>query len=143
MKILSLWEPWASCMALGHKLWETRGRRINYRGLLAIHAAKNTVAIKDGTPGEMEIDARELCGVNVTFPTTWPLGQIICVVDLYDCVRTEDAKPSSLEEMMGNYSEKRFAWKTRNLRRVKPFPFKGMQGLKPLPPEVEKALEYI
>lgn len=44
---------------------------------------------------------------------------------------------------MGDYSPKRFAWVTQNLRRVKPFPFRGMQGLMPLPPEVEKALEYV
>ena len=143
MKIISLWEPWASAMVLGYKSWETRSWSSSYRGPLAIHAAKNTSAIKDGTPAEMEADALELCGVKIVFPATWPLGSIICVVDLYDCVRTEDAKPSKLEEMMGNYMPERFAWQTRNLRKVKPYPFSGMQGLKPLPEEVEKALEYL
>lgn len=143
MKILSLWEPWGTAMVLGHKLWETRSWPTSYRGPLAIHAAKNTSAIKDGTPEEMVIDGEELCGTKIVFPSAWPLGSIICVVDLFDCVPTETAKPSRLEEIMGNYMPERFAWQTRNLRKVKPFPFKGMQGLKPLPEEVARALEYI
>jgi activating signal cointegrator 1 len=142
MKILSLWEPWASCMVLGHKLWETRSWPTSYRGPLAIHAAKNTTAIKDETPAELEEDAKDL-GVTIQFPTTWPLGQIIAVVDLYDCVKTEVAKPGPVEAILGNYMPERFAWQTRNLRRVKPLPFRGMQGLKDLPVEVERALEYL
>lgn len=142
MKILSLWEPWASAMALGWKMWETRGWATSYRGPLAIHAAKNMTAIKDLTPTELQEDAKDL-GVTIQFPTTWPLGQILAVVDLHDCVKTEIAKPGPLEEILGNYMPKRFAWQTRNLRRVKPVPFKGMQGLKDLPAEVERALEYL
>jgi hypothetical protein len=142
MKILSLWEPWASAMALGWKCWETRSWSTPYRGPLAIHAAKNTTAIKDLTPAELE-DLAEDLGTPITFPMTWPLGNILAVVDLYDCVKTEIAKPGPLEAILGNYMPERFAWQTRNLRRVKPVSFKGMQGLKDLPVEVERALEYV
>lgn len=142
MKILSLWEPWASAMALGWKSWETRGWSTSYRGPLAIHAAKNTTAIKDETPAELEEDAQDV-GTRIQFPKTWPLGQIIAVVELFDCVKTEVAKPSPLEAILGNYMPERFAWQTRNLRRVKSIPFKGMQGLKDLPVEVERSLEYV
>jgi activating signal cointegrator 1 len=143
MKILSLWDPWGSFMALGYKKWETRGRVINYRGPLAIHVAKNKSAIKDGTPAELAENIFEDTGVRIEVPTTWPYGCIIAVVDVFDCVKTEDARPGPMEANLGNYMPKRFAWMTRNLRMVKPFPFKGSQGLKPLPPEVEKALEYV
>lgn len=142
MKILSLWEPWASCMVLGHKLWETRSWSTSYRGPLAIHAAKNTTAIKDETPAELEEDAMDH-GVTLGLPKEWPLGCIIAVVDLYDCVKTEIAKPGPVEAILGNYMPERFAWQTRNLRRVKPVPFRGMQGLKDLPVDVERALEYL
>jgi hypothetical protein len=40
MKAISLWQPWASAIALGMKRIETRGWSTNYRGRLAIHAAK-------------------------------------------------------------------------------------------------------
>lgn len=143
MKILSLWEPWASCMAMSWKTWETRGWATNYRGPLAIHAAKNMSAIKDLTPIELEDLAKEICGVDLNLPKCWPLGSILCVVDLVDCVPTEKAAPGPLERMLGNYLPERFAWKTENLRRVKPVSFRGMQGLKDLPAGVEKSLEYV
>jgi hypothetical protein len=143
MKILSLWEPWATWMALRYKKWETRSWTTSYRGLLAIHAAKNTSAIKDGTPEEHAEEILEIAGLKVEIPREWPLGKIVAVVDLHDCVSTEIAKPDKMESILGNYMPERYAWQTRNLRLVKPFPFRGMQGLKPLPPEIEKALEYI
>ncbi|TRU31740.1 MAG: ASCH domain-containing protein [Microcystis aeruginosa Ma_QC_B_20070730_S2] len=40
MKAISLWQPWASLVANGLKLYETRGWPTKYRGVLAIHAAK-------------------------------------------------------------------------------------------------------
>lgn len=39
MKALTLWQPWASLVALGHKRIETRCWETKYRGTLAIHAA--------------------------------------------------------------------------------------------------------
>lgn len=47
MKILSLWEPWASLMAIGAKKIETRSWSTDYRGWLAIHAAKGGLTIDD------------------------------------------------------------------------------------------------
>lgn len=37
---ISLWQPWASLMASGHKSIETRSWSTHLRGLVAIHAAK-------------------------------------------------------------------------------------------------------
>lgn len=138
MKILSLWQPWASFMALGYKANETRSWPTSYRGPLAIHAAKNTSAVKDADEilrdaGLMGEDRTTVGG------TKWPLGEIIAVVDLVDCRRTEDVvgELSQCERAMGNYEPFRFAWVTTNLRRIKPgIPFRGMQGLKPLPSDV-------
>ncbi len=39
MKALTLCQPWASLVALGHKRIETRCWETKYRGTLAIHAA--------------------------------------------------------------------------------------------------------
>src|ERR1700694_3122793 len=40
MKALSLWQPWASLIAMGLKEFETRHWATSYRGPLVIHAAK-------------------------------------------------------------------------------------------------------
>lgn len=40
MKALTLWQPWASLIAIGAKTIETRGWSTSYRGPLAIHAAQ-------------------------------------------------------------------------------------------------------
>lgn len=43
MKALTLWQPWASLVALGVKTIETRSWSTRYRGPLAIHAATRRV----------------------------------------------------------------------------------------------------
>ena len=63
---------------------------------------------------------------------------MLCVVELYECITTEEAvmrRGISNEEIaLGNYVEGRFAWLTRNLRRLKnPVPVKGAQGFFNLP----------
>lgn len=40
MKAISLWQPWASLVAVGAKKIETRSWATKYRGSLAIHATK-------------------------------------------------------------------------------------------------------
>ena len=40
MKALTLHQPWANLVALGHKQIETRSWATKYRGALAIHAGK-------------------------------------------------------------------------------------------------------
>lgn len=41
MKAISLYQPWATLVAIGEKKIETRSWRTDYRGPLAIHASKN------------------------------------------------------------------------------------------------------
>ena len=40
MKLISLWEPWATLLATGQKRIETRSWSTDYRGPVAIHAFK-------------------------------------------------------------------------------------------------------
>lgn len=42
MKALTLWQPWASLLACGAKIYETRSWATSYRGPIAIHAAKKS-----------------------------------------------------------------------------------------------------
>ncbi len=41
MRAISLWQPWASLVVFGYKKLETRHWDTDYRGPLAIHAAKH------------------------------------------------------------------------------------------------------
>jgi len=47
VKALSLWQPWASLVALSVKTIETRHWETKYRGPLAIHAAKRRAQFAD------------------------------------------------------------------------------------------------
>ena len=40
IKAITIYQPWASLKACGAKKFETRGWATNYRGPIAIHAAK-------------------------------------------------------------------------------------------------------
>lgn len=146
MKILTLWEPWATFMALRYKKWETRSWATVYRGPIVIHAAKLRDHVDDAGLILTDAGVKKSIFDPDPFPTgdnDWPFGKIIAVGELVACVPTMTAKPSRQERAMGDYSKGRSAWQFERMRRVKPIPFKGMQGLKDLPPEVEARLEYL
>lgn len=135
---LTLTQPWATLMAIGAKSIETRSWRTKWRGWFAIHASKSF-------PGE----CRDLCytepfnsaflraGLNVlATDTDLPLGKVLAVVELVDCVKTESvrSKLDHAERTFGDYSDGRYAWMTRNVRRLRePFEMRGAQGLRLLP----------
>lgn len=129
IKALSLWQPWASLIALRDKEYETRGWETNWRGQLVIHAAKYQ--------GEMNIcrtsPFREcLIAGGITKPSEMPMGVALCVVDLVDCIPVEKlwGDLTTKEQAFGNYQAGRFAWKLANVRIFPtPIPCRGMQGL--------------
>ena len=55
MKVLSLWQPWASLVAFGRKRIETRSWSTSYRGPLMIHAAKRP-PVSGECPGSVIVD---------------------------------------------------------------------------------------
>lgn len=143
LKVISLWQPWASLMALGYKGIETRGWSTSYRGELGIHAAKK----RDEGGRWLWEDEQEDGAIERHLGSfdKLPFGQLVALVDLVDVVPTRwlleshedkasylrveffgDSKP---EERYGNYSPGRFAWITRNRRSVRPVPVRGEQGL--------------
>lgn len=153
MKAISLWQPYASFMALHLKWNETRGRLTHYRGELAICSAR-----RNSFPGEFGSDVDWLVQragdlwlkENKLKPEAerslfFPKGYVVCVVELIDCKPTDGLEVSSLEKMLGNYLPGRFAWITRNCRPLKhPVPVVGHQGFFNLPPDVEsKVIEQL
>lgn len=143
MKALTLWQPWASLVAIGAKRIETRSWATKYRGPLAIHAAK-----------AFPKSARELCGKNpfsealfgpngYTSNFDLPLGAVIATCRLADCLKILEIKDGTVylekrhiflakenEYVFGDYTPGRYAWILENVRRLpEPIPAKGFQRL--------------
>ena len=125
MKVLSLWQPWASLIADGRKRIETRSwaapRWIIDRDIL-IHATKR-----------IETDAAEDFDY---LPAAMPRGALICVVHVDACVRFDQ---ESLQDLHDHYSVKefeygdfeigRFGWILSKPRKIIPVEIHGYQGI--------------
>lgn len=121
LKALSLWQPWASMMALGHKKIETRSWPTAYRGPLVIHATKRW------TRNEREAASDLAAQYGIESP--FPLGVVLCVVDLFEC--TQNVRYASFAELtLGDFRKGRWFWVTKNVRPFdEPLPMRGRQGL--------------
>jgi activating signal cointegrator 1 len=137
MKAISLWQPWASFIAIGVKPFETRDwapspRLIGQR--IAIHAAKKTI----------DADNREWAARNGAIDL--PLGAVICtgiLAGAYRCgqmrqdgrLRQIGTVPGSQPHLgippdeFGDYEVGRWAWWLTNIERFEPaIPARGAQG---------------
>jgi hypothetical protein len=128
MKILSVRQPWASLIVTGGKNIatgaiemkdvENRTWATGYRGLVLVHSSLRADAI---TPNEIE---RRF---GVVPPSEQPLGGIVGVADLVDCVRSH----SSRWYAQGHHA--------LVLARARPLPFvrwKGALSLREAPAEL-------
>lgn len=128
MRAISLWQPWASAVALGLKKIETRHWATDYRGPLAIHAAKRWQA-----------DQQEFAAIERglgRLPSRLPFGAIVAVVDLVDVRATDELVLTihPIEKMYGNYSPGRFGWILHDVRALpEPIPCKGHQSFFSVP----------
>ena len=143
IKALSLWQPWASLVALGVKRYETRSWATNYRGPLLICAAKGglcTGAILELIEKEpafqkaLELllppDHKNLIPYDYLWGMKW--GCALAIVELSICYEMPNnylLEKIKDELPFGDFSAGRFAWKLENVRAIKPFPVKGCQGL--------------
>lgn len=93
MKALTIWQPWASLIAWGEKLYETRPFATQYRGPLAIHAGLDDSALDVVDANSFYRAAFKRHGDPVL--TKLPFGKVICVVDL---VRVELAEDINYDE---------------------------------------------
>ncbi len=130
MRALTLWQPWASLVALGGKQWETRSWQTNYRGPLLIHAAgKRPPRIDDWRTVDEMIQV-----LGVSEFDELPRGVILAAVDLSD-VALISAPPGPRrrylrEFLLGKWDRGRYAWRLQNVRRLEfPVPARGRQRL--------------
>lgn len=137
-KAITLWQPWATLVAIGAKEYETRSWSTNYRGPLAIHAAKTKDHLDLGFENPFMREALRKYGIRST--EQFPLGAILAVVELVDCLPVEKLRVTALpnerlriedhERAFGDFSAGRFAWKLQmGYRFFKPIPARGRQGL--------------
>jgi len=127
MKALTIHQPFASLIASGAKHYETRGWKTNHRGRVAIHAGK--VWSKDHESAWRNMRRTPEA---ITLPVTPPLGAILCVCDLVDCIPVEQIRDqlSPLERDLGDYSDGRYAWQLKVVKVAPaPIPMVGKQGL--------------
>ncbi len=154
MKALSLWEPHATAIALGLKPWETRGWFLDYRGPLAIHAAKKLLHERD-YPWEWWCEMRRRLAVAGCPLGRLSYGKIVAVVEVTACLPTAEVRAQAACEgdgarvpawfFWGDFSDRgedgklRFAFKLENVRSI-PFDLRpsvvGRQGLFEVPNEI-------
>ena len=150
MKAITIWQPWASLIALGEKKIETRSWSTKYRGTLAIHAAASMPkSIKVLLP-----TFADMLGIT-KYNGSWlyylehsvgSFGKVVATCELIDCfpiVKNDklnntayaDAGESQYiitgkEYQFGYYTEGRYAWILKDIKPLaKPVPAKGMQRL--------------
>lgn len=162
MRAISLWQPWATAIAVGSKRVETRSWSTDYRGLIAIHAAKRLK--------KNELIYHSACwnwcsalaplgkrmGDSKALWDLMPFGAIVATARLTGCKRTDDFTQEELdterfptgvsvtnypwtERQMGNFELGRFGWILEDVQPTRwPIPFKGKQGWFNVPDELLK-----
>ena len=153
VKAITIWQPWASLIAIGAKQYETRSWETKYRGPIAIHAAKKDPcklpllgmgAFEEATKEELEKAGLAWCLL--------PTGKIIATAELVECWKITDnghtngsplaarieggrygGKTNIVEGkeiFFGDWTPGRYAWEFTNMCMLpEPIPAKGKQGL--------------
>jgi hypothetical protein len=147
MKAITLTQPWATLVAIGAKRIETRSWRTDYRGPLAIHAAKGFPLAARGLRHDGPFyQALWDAGIKPDMPL--PIGAIVATCELVSVVTTQLVKtPGGMgwsapdgriydftltdeERAFGDYSNGRYAWLLADVRPLaEPILVKGALGL--------------
>lgn len=123
---ISLWQPWATLIALGLKTIETRDWECRHRGPIAIHAGRKS------NPGHRamirEILAEHAPQVN---PEAIPFGHVVAVANMINCRQsTGPHEAPSRERPLGDFTRGRWLWILDDVRPLSPtLPVTGRQGI--------------
>ena len=161
LRCISLWQPFASLIAIGAKRVETRNWSTAYRGEIAIHAAKRWTTEEQLIAHTSPFRGALVEGLGLSHPdyidVFIPLGAIVAVARLVGVLPTNDICifggqltsgpyvhedgyfPCGVHEAdFGDFSPGRYAWLLSDIRRLPtPVPCKGAQQIWTAPPEVE------
>ena len=148
MKAISLWQPWATLVAVGAKCCETRSWGTSYRGPIVIHAAKRwSLELRDLCLTEPFLGALAMHRPNQAgafyledcLDEVCPRGVIVATAHLDACVSIDlrTTPVDRREQAFGDYSPGRFRWDLTDVRRfAEPIPYRGRQGLFEIPDAV-------
>ncbi|WP_164670942.1 ASCH domain-containing protein [Virgibacillus doumboii] len=137
MKVISIMQPWATLIALGEKVFETRSWKTNYRGEIAIHASKKIDRAACKTSPIVETLNKH----EIVLLSDLPTGEILAIAELEECHKViRDNNHSAIvgnrwvvshnEYQFGDFSAGRFAWELTNVRALEnPIPAKGQLGI--------------
>ena len=113
MKAFTAYQPYAYAIVAGLKGYETRPRRTNIRGRVAVHAGRLDVvhATKRLSNGEFWKLMEAIGG-----KTELPFGAVVGTVEIVDCLPVEEIihTLTERERALGDYSPGRFAWVLKN-----------------------------
>ena len=141
MRGLTLHQPWASFVASGAKLIETRGWATRWRGGLLIHAAKKWTRREQEAASQLNGSLyRRGCGITGGMIQLrdrlhrWviPLGQVVATARLSDVVEmTERLIYEQIDQELefGDWQVGRFAWILKDVVAIEPIEVKGAQRL--------------
>lgn len=139
MKAITLFNPWATLVALGMKQYETRSWSTGHRGPLAIHAAGKA----SFHPAYMELPeikkyAPDLKIEHLVF------GAVLTIVEMSDCIEIDPyliQKISHMELAFGEWQPGGYAWQFDNVKKLRePLIIRGQQGLWKVPATIRGLL---
>lgn len=147
MKAITLWQPWATLLAVGCKHMETRSWSTKYRGEILIHASKKPYSqVRKILPTEDRRYIEDLLRINrINGQEHIPTGVIVGKAELMGCIKITESFRSGLanirpeELILGDFTPGRYAWIIKRPVLFKePIPAKGMQGLWNYDGEIKK-----
>jgi len=149
MKAITIYQPYASLIAVGAKRYETRSWATNYRGPIATHAGKrpwteSPFNFINAVRGYLHDDSGMIAPI--------PYGAVVATADLVDCWGIIYVHPpfadktrrvllinkdrhlvgniSNDEFLFGDWTPGRYAWELANAQPLpEPVPCRGRQGL--------------
>ena len=132
VRCISLWQPWASLMAVGAKVLETRDWDTKVRGEVYIHAAKTLDGLKLVHMFPMDVVKAMESALGMK-EWTWnkglPFGKIIArgeLIATFDGPMALKAYPE--QKPFGDFNEGRFAHLYDKLTKIDPILCSGKQG---------------
>lgn len=151
MRVISLWEPWATLVILGIKRWETRGWETKVRGPVLIHAAKTWKRVQKDflerlERGEIDATISHRMGMREERPgllrglVDVNRGRILGGVLIDKMLPVEQAVRGlgRWESLLGDYSpgQERWAWRLLDpIPLREPILARGSQGFWKFPDE--------
>jgi hypothetical protein len=124
---ITLHQPWASLIAKGYKLYETRDWPTNHRGPIVIHAGRKPKSKQELREHEKVVESfKDLLNEDC------PYSSVIAITQLTDVILMTDEfieQQTETELRCGNWAVGRYALKLENVRAIEPIPAVGKQGL--------------